>query len=183
MSTHPHCGTAWYWSHPQGLALRAEGMLSLEPAASVPTRNPATHVTQHPFHFAFFVKDIPSTRRFYGDLLGCREGRSSEHWVDFDFFGNQISAHVSDAIPPTRNAAQVDGIAVPMPHFGCLVPEEEFHRLAEQLESAEEVSFIIRPRIRFEGQPDEQLTMFLRDFSGNAIEVKSFRNPENVYTP
>ena len=138
-------------------------------------------VMQHPFHLAFFVKDIPSTRRFYGELLGCREGRSSEHWVDFDFFGNQISAHVTDAVPATRNAAQVDGIAVPMPHFGCLVSEEEFHRLSERLESAE-VSFIIQPRKRFEGQPGEQMTMFLRDFSGNAIEMKSFRNPEHIYT-
>jgi hypothetical protein len=134
-----------------------------------------------PFHFSFFVTNLDETRRFYGDVLGCREGRSTEHWVDFDFFGHQISTHKAETIPSTRNTGQVDGIAVPMPHFGCILPWEEFQSLADRITTAG-VKFIIAPRLRFEGQPGEQATMFLTDPSGNALEFKSFKHPEHVFT-
>jgi uncharacterized protein len=133
------------------------------------------------FHFAFFVKDLDSTRRFYGGVLGCREGRSTDTWVDFDFFGNQISAHTTGAVIPTVNTGQVEGMAVPMPHFGALLPWDGFQALAERIRSAG-VPFVLEPRMRYAGQPGEQATMFLLDFSGNALEFKSFRHPEHVFT-
>ena len=134
-----------------------------------------------PFHYAFFVRDLESTRRFYGEILGCREGRSTDTWVDFDFFGNQISAHTTGAVTPTQNTGQVEGLLVPMPHFGALLEWEAFHRLADRIRAAG-VSFILEPRLRYAGQPGEQATMFLLDLSGNALEFKSFRHPEHVFT-
>ncbi len=125
-----------------------------------------------PFHFAFFVRDLASTRRFYGEILGCREGRSTDTWVDFDFFGNQISAHTTGTVTPTQNTGRVEGIQVPMPHFGAL--QERIH--------AAGLAFILEPRIRYAGQPGEQATMFLLDPSGNALEFKSFRHPEHIFT-
>jgi len=133
------------------------------------------------FHFAFFVQDLASTRRFYRDVLGCREGRSTDSWVDFDFFGHQISAHVTGPVVPTVDAGVVDGVRVPMPHFGALLAWDEFARVAEGIRQAE-IPFIIEPRIRYPGQPGEQMTMFLRDPSGNALEFKSFKDPEHVFT-
>ena len=135
----------------------------------------------HPFHFAFYVKDLASTRRFYVGLLGCREGRSTDAWVDFDFFGSQLSAHVAADVPQPRWTGQVDGITVPMPHFGCIIPWDDFQKLAARIEQAG-VTFIISPRIRYAGQPGEQSTMFLQDESGNSIEMKAFRHPEHVFT-
>ncbi len=134
-----------------------------------------------PFHFAFFVRDLDSTRHFYRDVLGCREGRSTDTWVDFDFFGHQISAHTTGPVLPTTDAGLVDGVQVPMPHFGALLPWEEFQRVADRIQKAA-IPFIIEPRTRYPGQPGEQLTMFLRDPSGNALEFKSFRHPEHVFT-
>jgi uncharacterized protein len=134
-----------------------------------------------PFHFAFFVSDLASTRRFYGEILGCREGRSTETWVDFDFFGNQISAHTTGAVTATQNTGLVEGVRVPMPHFGALLQWEEFGALQDRLYAAG-LSFILEPRIRYAGQPGEQATMFLLDPSGNALEFKSFRNPEHIFT-
>jgi extradiol dioxygenase family protein len=134
-----------------------------------------------PFHFAFFVRDLDSTRAFYGAVLGCREGRSTESWVDFDFFGNQISAHVTGPVTPTSDAGVVDGAQVPMPHFGALLQWEEFQRIAGRIREAR-IPFIIEPRVRYVGQPGEQMTMFLRDPSGNALEFKCFRHPEHVFT-
>ncbi|MGH2575039.1 MAG: VOC family protein [Ignavibacteria bacterium] len=136
---------------------------------------------QNPFHFSFFVKDLDSTRKFYGEILACKEGRSTDTWVDFDFFGNQISAHIHNELPAAINCGKVDNISVPIPHFGSILPWEDFQRLAERLKNAN-VQFVIEPRIRFEGQPAEQATMFLKDFSGNAIEFKSFKHPGNVFT-
>ena len=133
------------------------------------------------FHFAFFVRDLVSTRRFYGDVLGCDEGRSTDTWVDFAFFGNQISAHTSGPVVPTTDAGVVDGIRVPMPHFGAVLAWDEFHQLAERIRQAA-IPFIIEPRVRYPDQPGEQLTMFLRDPSGNALEFKSFKHPEHVFT-
>ena len=133
-----------------------------------------------PFHYSFFVRDLESTRRFYGDLLGCREGRSTDAWVDFDFFGNQISAHTTGAVTPIQNTGEVEGIKVPMPHFGAIVSWDAFHALAARLRDAG-TAFIIEPRVRFAGQPGEQATMFLLDPSGNALELKSFRHPRGVF--
>ncbi len=133
------------------------------------------------FHFAFFVTDLDSTRHFYRDVLGCREGRSTDTWVDFDFFGHQISAHTTGPVVPTSDAGLVDGVRVPMPHFGALLPWEDFQRVADRIQKAA-IPFIIEPRMRYPGQPGEQLTMFLRDPSGNALEFKSFRHPEHVFT-
>jgi len=133
-----------------------------------------------PFHFSFFVRDLAQTRRFYGEILGCREGRSTDVWVDFDFFGNQISAHTTGSVTPTQNKGEVDGIAVPMPHFGAILPWDEFQALAGRVRGAG-VPFVIEPRTRFAGQPGEQATMFFLDPSDNALEFKSFKNPDDVF--
>ena len=138
-------------------------------------------MTPEPFHYSFFVGDLASTRKFYGEILGCKEGRSTETWVDFDFFGSQISAHTTGPVVATTDAGIVDGIAVPMPHFGAILSWGRFHVLAERIRAAG-IPFVIEPRIRFEGQPGEQATMFLLDPSRNALEFKSFRHPENVFT-
>lgn len=134
-----------------------------------------------PFHFAFFVRELESTRKFYRNVLGCAEGRSTDSWVDFDFFGNQISAHRSDEPVPTRDTGSVDGVAVPMPHFGAILPWDRFEQLAAGIRAAG-VPFVIEPTTRFAGEPGEQATMFLLDPSGNALEFKSFRHPEHVFT-
>jgi len=132
-----------------------------------------------PFHYSFLTRDLDEARRFYGALLGCTEGRSTESWVDFDFFGNQISVHRGEP-PPTQNVGKVDGISVPMPHFGALLEWELFHALAARLAEAG-VPFIVSPRVRFAGEPGEQATLFLRDPGGNALEFKAFRHPANVF--
>lgn len=133
------------------------------------------------FHYSFFVGDLEATRRFYAHVLGCAEGRSTATWVDFDFFGNQISAHTTGTVVPTEAKGEVDGIAVPMPHFGAILDWDEFHTLAKRIDEAG-VPFVIAPRVRFEGRPSEQATMFLLDPSGNALEFKAFRHPEHVFT-
>jgi hypothetical protein len=135
----------------------------------------------NPFHHAFLVKDLASTRRFYGEVLGCAEGRSTESWVDFDFFGHQISAHSSGTPAPTQDCGHVDGITVPMPHFGAVLDWAAFEPLAQRIREAG-LPFIVTPRIRFQGQPAEQATMFLLDPSGNALEFKAFRNPEHIFS-
>ncbi|HEX5818157.1 MAG TPA: VOC family protein, partial [Gemmatimonadales bacterium] len=137
-------------------------------------------VTATPFHYAFHVTDLASTRRFYCDTLGCVEGRSTDAWVDFDFFGHQLSAHVHASPPQPLWTGQVDGVTVPMPHFGAIIPWDRFQALARRLEEVE-VPFIVPPRIRYEGRPGEQATMFFEDPSGNAIEIKAFRNPDDVF--
>jgi uncharacterized protein len=134
-----------------------------------------------PFHFAFFVRDLDSTRRFYGEVLGCREGRSTDTWVDFDFFGNQISAHNTGKPTPTENTGRVDGVPVTMPHFGALLPWNDFQDIAGRIRAAG-IPFILEPSLRYAGQPGEQATMFLLDPSGNALEFKSFKHPEHVFT-
>jgi len=133
-----------------------------------------------PFHYAFFVKDLASTREFYGKLLGCTEGRSTDTWVDFDFFGSQISAHTTGPVVKTIDAGLVDDVLVPMPHFGAVLEWDAFHALARRLEAAH-LTFVIAPKVRFAGQPGEQMTMFFRDPSGNAIELKAFRSDEGVF--
>jgi len=133
------------------------------------------------FHLAYTVNDLDSTRRFYGDLLGCQEGRSTESWVDFDFFGNQLSLHIGQTIKELESDSRVDNVEVPLPHFGCVIDWDLFHNLADKLKLAG-IVFIIEPTIRFEGMPGEQATMFLEDYSQNALEFKSFRNPNEVFS-
>lgn len=130
-----------------------------------------------PFHLAFPVTDLSSARAFYGDVLGCPEGRSSDEWIDFDFYGHQIVAHLS----PEREEAHhnpVDGHQVPVPHFGIVLDWEDFDALAERVRQAG-VKFEIEPYLRFAGKPGEQKTMFFKDPSGNALEFKAFRNRDS----
>jgi extradiol dioxygenase family protein len=133
-----------------------------------------------PFHLAFPVRDLESARAFYGGILGCREGRRSERWVDFDFHGHQISAHLRPEELREVAANPVDGDDVPVRHFGLVLGWEEFHELAGRLRAAN-VEFLIEPRIRFEGEPGEQATLFVRDPSGNALEFKAFRDAGRLF--
>ena len=133
-----------------------------------------------PFHLAFPVHDLAGARTFYGGLLGCREGRSSEAWIDFDFYGHQIVAHLAPAETTAASANQVDGHDVPVRHFGVILDWDEWHRLADRLRS-NGVRFIIEPGIRFQGKVGEQATMFFLDPSGNALEFKSFRDMSQVF--
>jgi len=132
-----------------------------------------------PFHLAFPVDSLETARAFYGELLGCPEGRSAEDWVDFDFFGHQIVAHrAPKAGPPHHNA--VDGDAVPVPHFGVVLDMPDWQALAERLRAAG-TDFVIEPHIRFRGQPGEQATMFLLDPCGNALEFKAFADRGQLF--
>jgi hypothetical protein len=129
-----------------------------------------------PFHLAIPVRDLASSRAFYGGLLACPEGRSSAEWVDFDFFGHQLVCHVVDGKKPGATASNpVDGHDVPVPHFGMVLEMPDWEALAARLKGAG-VSFVIEPYVRFPGQPGEQATMFLIDPSGNALEFKAFRD-------
>lgn len=158
-----------------------------------------------PFHLAFPVHDLVAARAFYGGLLGCAEGRNSDRWVDYDFFGHQLVAHLVDGmtggtpappetslmngvrtVPPTpvppssRPSNRVDGHDVPVPHFGVVLPMDEWTALAARLREAG-VAFVIEPYIRFKGEPGEQATMFLHDPSGNALEFKAFADLSNMF--
>lgn len=133
------------------------------------------------FHYAFKVKDIASTRQFYVDILGCQEGRSTENWIDFDFFGHQLSAHISQDIPALDYCGKVDGVSVPIPHFGCILTMEIFQNIRQKLEM-NKIDFIVKPQVRYEGKPGEQWTMFILDFSNNPIEFKAFKNSSEVFT-
>ena len=131
------------------------------------------------FHLAFNVTDLDEARRFYGGVLGCREGRSTATWVDFDFFGHQISLHLGT---PFTSAAtgHVGEHLVPMPHFGAILELPAWKAVAERLKAAG-TQFVLAPQVRFEGEPGEQWTMFFYDPSGNPIEMKGFRSMEQVY--
>ena len=130
-----------------------------------------------PFHLAIPVRDLAASRAFYGELLGCAEGRSSTEWVDFDFFGHQLVCHRVDTVPGGERGSHnpVDGHDVPVPHFGMVLEMPQWEALAARLAKAG-VAFVIEPQLRFKGQPGEQATMFLTDPSGNALEFKSFRD-------
>ena len=132
------------------------------------------------FHLAFPVDDLAQARRFYGDLLGCPEGRSSPDWVDFDFYGHQIVAHLSPGEAGHRNTSAVDGHDVPVRHFGAILPMPEWEKLAARLQAAG-TRFVIEPHVRFKGQVGEQATMFFLDPSGNALEFKAFGDPSQVF--
>ena len=132
-----------------------------------------------PFHLAFPVTSLAKAREFYGELLGCPEGRSSADWVDFNFYGHQIVAHLA---PDTghRDTNVVDGDNVPVRHFGAVLPMQDWEKLAGRLKAAG-TSFIIEPHIRFKGQAGEQATMFFLDPCGNAIEFKAFETPQMLF--
>ena len=125
-----------------------------------------------PFHLAFPVDDLAAARAFYGDLLGCPEGRSSPDWIDFDFHGHQIVTHLAPEECRAATTNAVDGHGVPVRHFGLVLPMEEWEAMAQRLEG--KVEFLIAPYVRFKGQPGEQATMFFHDPAGNAIELKAF---------
>lgn len=135
--------------------------------------------TRSLFHFAFNVTDLDAARRFYGDVLGCAEGRSTDTWVDFDFFSHQISLHLGEPLK-TQPTGRVGEHLVPMPHFGLVLLLPEWKALAARLQAAG-VDFVLPPQARFEGQPGEQWTMFFCDPFGNPIEVKGFASLEQVY--
>lgn len=124
------------------------------------------------FHLAYHVTDLDAARVFYGDVLGCKEGRSTDSWVDFDFFGHQISLHLGEPFKTTRTGKVGDHMVM-MPHLGIVLPLEDWNSLAARLETAG-ISFDIPPVVRFAGEPGEQRTMFFTDPSGNPIEVKGF---------
>jgi extradiol dioxygenase family protein len=133
-----------------------------------------------PFHLAIPVHDLAAARSFYGELLGCPEGRSAEEWVDFDFYGHELVAHLDAAERPRVHHNQVDGKEVPVPHFGVVLEWHACQELAARLRSGG-VRFVIEPGIRFAGQVGEQTTMFFHDPSGNALEFKSFRDSSRLF--
>jgi extradiol dioxygenase family protein len=135
-------------------------------------------MTLRPFHLAFPVRDLAEARAFWGGVMGCAEGRSSDHWIDFDFYGHQIVAHLADMggsgeVGADVGQGSVDGHAVPVPHFGVVLDLADWQALADRLTAAG-MDFVIAPQVRFRGQPGEQATMFFRDPSGTAIEMKAF---------
>jgi uncharacterized protein len=139
----------------------------------------------NPFHLAFPVHDLAEARRFYGGLMGCGEGRSSDSWIDFDLMGHQIVAHLDGKAQAQAQARAgienpVDGHDVPVPHFGVVLDWDDWHALADRLKAAG-VTFVIEPYIRFKGQVGEQATMFFLDPSGNALEFKSFRDMSQLF--
>lgn len=152
------------------------------PAMAKPTK-PAAAVEefrQRPlFHLAFAVDDLEATRNFYVDVLGCRVGRTSDTWIDFDFFGYQITAHrVAEQQTAPTNA--VDGQAIPIPHFGLIMSWEDWHRAVDHMNYIG-VNFRVAPHIRFQDEPGEQATFFLEDPAGNCLEFKAFRDPADVF--
>jgi extradiol dioxygenase family protein len=132
------------------------------------------------FHLAFPVDDLGKARAFYGGLLGCPEGRSAEDWVDFDFYGHQIVAHLSPSEVGHRRTSRVDGDSVPVRHFGVILSMDEWHELADKLNKAG-TRFIIEPHVRFKGEVGEQATMFFLDPCGNALEFKAFEDMSQVF--
>ena len=134
-----------------------------------------------PFHLAIPVHDRTSCRAFYRDVVGCAEGRSSDHWVDFDFYGHQLVIHVDEHMKVKENSSNpVDGHDVPIPHFGVVLKLEDWEALAERLRT-EKMKFIIEPYIRFKGEVGEQATMFFLDPSGNALEFKAFKDLSQLF--
>lgn len=130
------------------------------------------------FHLAFHVQDLNTARDFYGRILGCEEGRSTENWVDFSFFGHQLSLHLGEALE-TRLTGKVGEHLVPMPHFGVILEVEDWMNFRDRIQ--DHVEFIIAPMLRFEGEAGEQWTMFFKDPFGNPLEVKGFQSLSTVY--
>ena len=140
----------------------------------------ATQSELPPFHLAFPVHSIAAARGFYGAMLGCPEGRSAEDWVDFDFFGHQIVAHLAPGEAGHRQTSHVDGDEVPVRHFGVVLPMATWQSVADKLKR-EGVDFIIEPHVRFRGEPGEQATTFFLDPSGNALELKAFADIKALF--
>lgn len=138
------------------------------------------NATSPPFHLAFPISDLQATREFYTKILGCKLGRESDRWIDFDFWGHQVTAHLVEQMPDVATNP-VDGKQVPSSHFGCVLDWEAWHELADRLKVAK-LNFLIGPYIRFEGEPGEQATMFIEDPSGNGLEFKSFKRPEALFS-
>jgi|TARA_R100000789_G_C2988033_1_gene145313 extradiol dioxygenase family protein len=133
-----------------------------------------------PFHLAIPVQNLEKCRTFYRDVLQCEEGRSSEHWVDFNFFGHQLVIHQKDGFTSDRISNPVDGHDVPVPHFGVVLTWNDWHTLAERLKAVN-TNFIIEPGIRFEGKVGEQATMFFNDPENNALEFKAFKDMNQLF--
>ena len=131
------------------------------------------------FHLAFHVRDLDAARRFYGSVLGCAEGRSTDTWVDFDLFGHQLSLHLGEPFATTLTG-RVGDHWVPMPHFGLVLALPDWQAMAQRLQNAG-VNFVLPPQVRFEGQPGEQWTLFFLDPFGNPIEIKGFRTLAGVF--
>ena len=138
------------------------------------------NATSPPFHLAFPISDLQATREFYTKILGCKLGRESDRWIDFDFWGHQVTAHLVEQMPDVATNP-VDGKQVPSSHFGCVLDWEAWHELADRLKVAK-LNFLIGPYIRFEGEPGEQATMFIEDPSGNGLEFKSFKRPQALFS-
>ncbi len=136
--------------------------------------------TLAPFHLAIPVTSLAQARSFYGDLLGCPEGRCSEEWVDFDFFGHQVVAHLAPSEAGHRNTSAVDGDNVPVRHFGLVLSMDNWNKMADKLRAAS-TQFVIEPHIRFKGQVGEQATLFFLDPCGNAVEFKAFADPSRLF--
>lgn len=132
------------------------------------------------FHLAFPVHDLTEARNFYGGVLNCEEGRSSDHWVDFNLYGHQIVAHLAPEEAGVRARSDVDGDHVPIPHFGIILTMDQWNALAEHLKG-QNVEFIIEPHVRFKGEVGEQATMFFMDPSGNALEFKAFADMSKIF--
>jgi len=133
-----------------------------------------------PFHLAFFITDIEKARDFYKGVLGCEEGRSTEDWIDFELYGNQLSMHLDETIIEPRVCGKVDGITVPIPHFGVIISNDQFDQMAKRLESSG-INFIVKPQTRYEGKKGEQKTMFFKDPFGKPIEIKSFSDNDEIF--
>ncbi|MBP6900055.1 MAG: VOC family protein [Burkholderiaceae bacterium] len=133
-----------------------------------------------PFHLAFPVHDLEQARNFYGTLLGCPEGRSSPDWIDFNFYGHQIVAHLAPAETGLAQRNAVDGHGVPVRHFGIVLPMADWEAMAQRLRG-HGIAFVIEPYIRFKGEPGEQATMFFLDPSGNALEIKAFADINSLF--
>jgi extradiol dioxygenase family protein len=153
-------------------------LLSFKTTAKTNTRTSMS--TIQPFHLAFPVNDLAAARSFYGNTLGCPEGRSSDEWIDFDFFGHQLVAHLAPEECGHASSNEVDGHQVPVKHFGVVLTMPDWHALAEKL-THNGIKFIIEPQIRFKGMVGEQATMFFLDPAGNALEFKAFEDPSQLF--
>ena len=138
-------------------------------------------MTKNVFHLAFPVHELAAARAFYGGVLECEEGRSSDRWIDFNLYGHQIVTHLAEGSAGIKATNPVDADAVPIPHFGVVLPMDEWKELAEKLKE-KGIKFIIEPKIRFAGEVGEQATMFFLDPSGNALEFKSFKDFSLIFT-
>ena len=162
--------------------MKVHGFDKLDAAGNGLRRQTVYHrnMTLRPFHLAFRVHDLAAARAFYGGVLGCREGRSSARWIDFDFAGHQIVAHLDDQARPAEASNPVDGHDVPVPHFGVVLTMPDWQALADRVAAAG-ISFGIAPHVRFRGEAGEQATMFFRDPSGNALEFKAFADDAQLF--